>query len=233
MIEIENIENAEEAAKATRSTLYRLLSESMKYPGTEFVEIIKDGTFFDGIQRVAEALPYSLEVDSDGLAGGPLPEMDQEDFEAEYIRVFDVGAGGPPCPLREGLYHGNRMAVMEELVRFYNHFGLSTTKGEERELPDNLSTELEFMHYLTFKEVIALQHNQDPTPYLRAERDFLERHLAKFLTLLLERLDDFIAKGYGQVNQPVLKFYRTLLGFANAYAHRDLEHATAKANEAP
>jgi DMSO reductase family type II enzyme chaperone len=96
------------------------------------------------------------------------------------VRLFDVGVPRPPCPLYGGLYLGSRRAVMEEVTRFYNHFGLSLG-GESRELPDHITTELEFMHFLTFQEVSALQREKERGPYLRAQRDFLQRHLARWV----------------------------------------------------
>lgn len=230
MVEIDKIESAEEKACAARSNVYRLLSESLKYPSGDFGELVKDGTLLDGLQNLARELPYDLPFPDECLGGRPLQAVDQDDIEAEFIRVFDVGPGGPPCPFRESVYHGSRMSTMEELVRFYNHFGLSTTQGQERELPDNLCTELEFMHFLTFKEVVALQEGQDPSPYRRAERDFLVRHLAEWLPMLLERLDEFIGKDYKKVNKTVLHFYRELLGLAGKFAQRDLEHVRAQCN---
>lgn len=230
MVELENIESAEEKAIAARSNVYRFFAECLKYPSGEFIDLVKDGTFGEGLRNVVDVLPYELTFPDENLGGGPLQAVSHDDIEAEFIRVFDVGPGGPPCPFREGLFHGSRMTIMEELVRFYNHFGLSTTQGEERELPDTLSTELEFMHYLAFKEVVALQHDQDASPYRRAERDFLKRHLGKWLPMLVERLDEFMGKDYKKVNKTVLMFYRELIGLAEIFAGRDLEYVTAQCN---
>jgi DMSO reductase family type II enzyme chaperone len=76
---------------------------------------------------------------------------------------------------------------MEELTRFYNYFGLSVARGKG-ELPDHVSTELEFMHFLVFKELTALQRGDDPLPYRRAQADFLERQLVSWLPALDARL---------------------------------------------
>ncbi len=76
---------------------------------------------------------------------------------------------------------------MEELARFYSYFGLSIEHGSG-ELPDHLATELEFMHFLAFKELAALQRQKDPAPYRLAQADFLERQLTSWLPSLEERL---------------------------------------------
>lgn len=228
MTELESLTTADEKARAARSKLYQLLSESFKYPGVEFVEMVRDGTFHEGLSAVVAGLPYDLNLPVENLGGGNLRDVSQDDVESEFIQIFDAGPGGPPCPLREGHYHGGRMAVMEELVRFYNHFGLSTTQGDERELPDTLTTELEFLHYLAFKEVLALQRGEDATPYLRAERDFLERHPAKWLPIIRKALDGLLAKDYEKINKPVLLFYRDLIALVEDYARNDLVHVAAQ-----
>ena len=37
---------------------------------------------------------------------------------------------------------------MEDLLRFYRHFGLSVVHAEDRDLPDSVPTVLEFLGYL-------------------------------------------------------------------------------------
>lgn len=117
--------------------------------------------------------------------GAPV-SVSHGDFQVEYNRLFEVGSmGGPPCPLFGGHWERDRMRVMEELLRFYNYFGLSLTRGQ---LPDHITVEMEFMHFLTFKEVEALQENRQQNSYQRAQRDFLDRHLGKWVPALQQRL---------------------------------------------
>jgi DMSO reductase family type II enzyme chaperone len=76
---------------------------------------------------------------------------------------------------------------MEECVRFYHHFGLALSEAP-RELPDHLVTELEFLHYLAFREAEALERGEDPGAWRRAARDFALRHPGRFLGKLEARL---------------------------------------------
>jgi len=77
------------------------------------------------------------------------------------------------------------MRVMEELIRFYNYFGLRLSRGQ---LPDHITVELEFMHYLTYKEAEACQNGGDQESYQRAQKDFLDRHLGKWVPALHQKL---------------------------------------------
>src|SRR4030065_69651 len=76
-------------------------------------------------------------------------------------------AGEPPGSLVAGHHERDRLRVMEELVRFYDFFGLGLAPGT---MPDHLTAELDFMHFLTFREAEAVREGGDRESYLRAER---------------------------------------------------------------
>ena len=136
-----------------------------------------------------------------------------EELAVEYTRLFDAGASGPPCPLYAGLHGGDRMKKMEEAVRFYNHFGVTTSEAQ-RELPDHLPTQLEFMHYLTYREVEALHAGSDAGPYRRAQRDFIARQLDSWMPKLCERLEEH------QANDFFLSLFKLLADFLASEVRR-------------
>ncbi|MGQ9572060.1 MAG: molecular chaperone TorD family protein [Dehalococcoidia bacterium] len=181
MAQIEDLKTTDELQAAARSRLYQLLARAFSLPTRTLHRRLAHGSFASEVADNAASLPYPLAIDTDMAlteAGSSYQEL-----QGEYIRLFDVGVPRPPCPLYGGEYQKARMAVMEELIRFYNHFGLRPS-GRSRELPDHITAELEFMHFLTFKEVAALHQGQPRDSYLRAERDFLERHLCAWVPLL-------------------------------------------------
>ena len=110
------------------------------------------------------------------------------------------------------------MKTMEDATRFYNFFQLRVSP-EMQELPDHITTELEFLHYLTFREAQARQQGTDPTPLLRAERDFLARHLCKWVPRMQARL----------AKQTTLPFFPALVGFAAVFFVADQAYAAAAA----
>ena len=210
----------EEFQGAARSRMYRLLAGAFGFPEESFHRAVLAGEFLSEVLDIAAGLPYPLPLaEGDALrsALGGAP-ADYQDFESEYIRLFDVGVPRPPCALYGGLYLGSRRAVMEEVTRFYHHFGLSLG-GESRELPDHITTELEFMHFLTFQEVSALQGGQDRGPYLRAERDFLQRHPARWVPQVAVLAE----------NQRAAPFFQGLLGLAKDFLLADLAHVASMA----
>jgi DMSO reductase family type II enzyme chaperone len=223
IVELDNVKGVEQTERARRSQMYRFLAESFRYPDGDFFEMIKEGEYLQYALALLHDIPFEVAVEEGALCGQLLKDVSLEDFEAEFVRILDAGPGGPPCPLYEGKYAGNRMGNMEELVRFYNNFGLSVAEAQEREIPDHITTELEFMHYLTFKEVLALQRNEDPSPYAFAEIDFLKRHPAKWLPQLHQKIQKVTSAKIPKMCEPAVVFYSGLIGLAAHFCEGDLQ----------
>jgi DMSO reductase family type II enzyme chaperone len=201
---------------ARRSRLYALVGIAFGFPDRELYAAIRDGTVAKAIAGACLALPYDL-ADAATLALG-VANQGREEFESEYIRLFDVGAAGPPCPLYGGVYGGDRMKVMEDATRFYNFFALRLSP-RMHELPDHITTELEFLHYLTFREAQAHEHGEDCAPLWRAERDFLTRHPCRWVPQLQARL----------AKQTAPPFFPALVRFAVSFFAADRDYAAARA----
>lgn len=218
-MELSNLQTASEQEAAARSRMYQLLMAAFAFPDREYFETVRDGTLAATLGDVCRALPYQLAADPAELGN---VDGTYEDFESEYIRLFDVGTSGPPCPLYGGTYIGDRMKVMEDAVRFYNYFHLHLSP-QMHELPDHITTELEFLHYLTFREVEARQTGGDTGSLLRAERDFLARHLCKWTPKLQARLS----------KQTTNSFFPALIRFAVTFFATDQAYAAAAAESFP
>jgi len=191
-----SLEGPEQELAAARSRAYALFGEGFAYPDDELREILIAGGLAQPLRESLTAI--SSEITDTPECWQALQEVGEtDDLAIEFTRLFDAGASGPPCPLYGGLYGGDRMAKMEEAVRFYNHFGL-TLSDEQRELPDHITTELEFMHFLAYREVQALQADIDPGSYQRAQRDFVARNLGAWVPQLCERLEKEGAAAYFQ-----------------------------------
>jgi len=182
-------ESTDEAAglAAARSRAYQLFQRALQYPDAELCDWIANDGLVDSLRECLATIEPKFAEQAERWAA--LRDAGEDDELAiEYTRLFDTGSSGPPCPLYGGLYGGARMKTMEEAVRFYNHFGL-TLSEEQRELPDHLAMELEFLHYLTYREATALQAGDDAGPYQRAQRDFIQRHPGSWIPKLCQRLE--------------------------------------------
>ncbi len=206
-LRLEGWRTQEELAAAARSSLYRRLAEAFAFPSLELAEAVAAGRLLAELLGEMEALPFDLSLDGGSQAALADPSLDYDELQQEYIRLFEVGPGRPPCPLYEGSHRSGRMKIMEELVRFYGHFGLRPQPGDQ---PDHLCAELEFMHYLSLKEAAAPR--SQTSSYALAQRDFLKRHLCPWLPRLRARLEGC---------QPP-PFYCSLARLAEEFAARDL-----------
>jgi putative dimethyl sulfoxide reductase chaperone len=215
-VELAELHTDAERTAAQRSRVYQLLGAAFAFPDEALFDAVADGTLAAALADASANLPYDLR---DALVPGLRTVPDTyADFESEYIRLFDVGAAGPPCPLYGGVYVGDRMKVMEDATRFYNFFHLQLSP-QLRELPDHVTTQLEFLHYLTFREAESRQQGLDPSSLLRAERDFLARHLCKWMPHLQGRL----------AKQSTMPFFTDLVRFAVAFFERDHAYVAAAA----
>lgn len=186
---------------ALRSLIYRSFAAAFEYPDCDALAAIRDGA-------VAEALRDA----------GP----DDDALQVEFTRLFEAGEAGPCCPLHGGHYGGGGMQTLEELVRFYNFFGLSLSE-ERREQPDHLTTELEFLHFLSFQEAQAAGDEDGLKGLQRAQRDFLARHPASWVSLLRRAL----------AAEKPLRFFAELARLLERFLEAELRRVTELAGEAP
>ena len=105
-------------------------------------------------------------------------QFDPQELRRQYSGLFEVGSDGPPVPLREDLQTGQRAGTREDLVRFYDYFDYRLAPGFAWQ-PDHLSVELEFMHYLCYRE--ATVDESDASSFQLAQVDFATRHLANWV----------------------------------------------------
>jgi DMSO reductase family type II enzyme chaperone len=99
---------------------------------------------------------------------------------------------------------------MEEILRFYRHFGLTLSPGAH-DLPDNVPTVLEFVQFLTCREEGAA--GRDAAESSRgAARDVVARHLLPWAAQTEQR---FARREAGP-------FYGDLVAALHAFAQADL-----------
>lgn len=94
---------------------------------------------------------------------------------SEYDRLFrakEVWLYGTEHMAKNEFQRTNYMA---DIMGFYKAFGVEPDKDR----PDSLSGELEFMHYLIFKELRALERKSEENAFvcLDAQKKFFAEHL--------------------------------------------------------
>ncbi|QDX80741.1 hypothetical protein B9N43_05470 [Denitratisoma sp. DHT3] len=173
-------------ADASRSLAYAAFATAFAYPDREGLEAIRSGVLADALRQLLGLLVPRLEEDTDWAAlrdAGP----DDDALQVDFTRLFDAGPDGPDCPMNGSHYGGGETEAKEELVRFYNFFGLSLADGQQEE-PDHLITELEFLHYLSYQEAQLIAAGESADGLLRAQRDFIARHPGAWVPAMRQKL---------------------------------------------
>lgn len=191
-----------------RSTIYELLSHCYGEPGTDFLNFMKDGGFFE---HVINVLRYHPE-----LKNGILQSLYALTDEAIRIDIekLSEGYGLIVSPERNLLYEGNyhhpfnAYEEMADIAGFYRAFGFNFVA----ERPDHICLELEFMRVLALKETMALQERDLERAELavNAEKEFLSSHLGRWTEALSQMTEG-------------IPFYGTLSRFLNEWIEMECD----------
>lgn len=176
----------EENEVTARAAVYQVLGKIFGVPDGTAYKAALEGKWAEQLREAGSLLAFDFDFGVAALS----ESVSQQDFEAEYLRLFEVanGTDAPAAPIFGGLYGGgDRRKQMEEVVRFFEYFGLKAAANDVRP-PDHLATELEFMQFLAFKEAAS------PSPrlsasYHRAQEDFLERQLVTWVPTFAEGVE--------------------------------------------
>ena len=131
------------------------------------------------------------------------------EWASEFMRLFELPIDGHPCPLYGGIYASSRREVMEELLRYYHFFGLTTQGAAQGDLPDSIPTLLEFMQFLALRESVS----EDVVTARNAQKDLLERHLARWIPSIIAPLKE----------RKPLVFYSDVLNLLNRFISLELQ----------
>lgn len=187
-----------EQAARRRSETWGLLAAALEYPDEGLATLIRAGAVMHRARELFGALAPGLDASIAWTALADVPPADA--LAIEYSRLFDaIGPGGPACPLNSGALLGEdgRLKLLEELVRFYNHFGLTTEGAPGNEFPDHVLAQLYFLHFLSECEAECLAAgNEGADDYRRARTDFQRRHPARWSVDMLEKLERHAAHPY-------------------------------------
>jgi DMSO reductase family type II enzyme chaperone len=176
--------------------LYQLLSQSLVYPSEEAVAMLKQ-TDLPQAQQMAGELRPPVALQLLALAE-QLQCTDAAALQAEHRRIFShiLSLDCPPC---ESVYTTRdvfqQTQELSDIAGFFRAFGLELA---DRERPDHISVELEFMHFLTYKEAYAVIHHGPSKARLcrEVQRKFMQDHLGRWAFQFAKRLREKAGEGY-------------------------------------
>jgi len=198
--------DAHEVALA-RSIVYHFLSLCFLYPEPSLLASLRD----EGLLKEVEESLHLLSSQKESSLFpslltnyfpllSSLSSLSAFEFQAEHRRVFGpiIPQDCPPYESEYGKAHIFRQAHdMGDIAGFYRAFGLEVS-DEAKERLDHISIELEFMHFLTYKEAHALKHHGIEKAEIcrEAQMKFLKDHLGKWVPLFTRLLSKKALAGF-------------------------------------
>ena len=180
---VQMIETRKEQAAArhfARSAGYRLLSQATMHPGEDVIAALRE----EDLPQAQAAAEILDETFSEPLAAfaKELQNATPDDLQREHGHIFThlLSLDCPPC---ETVYTAQEIfeetAQLSDIAGFFRAFGMDLA---ERERPDHITVELEFMHLLTSKEALAhLHHGSEKARLCRVvQRKFVQDHLGRW-----------------------------------------------------
>jgi TorA maturation chaperone TorD len=127
-------------------------------------------------------------------------KYNDEELAVEYAKLF-LGPFEINAPPYGSLYLDGERRVMGDstmdVIRFYEDAGLAGSK-DSRELPDHIAVELEFMSYLMYKEIEALEKSDSVTALemVSKQEQFLNRFLGQWILPFCEKIKESTDNGF-------------------------------------
>ncbi len=124
--------------------------------------------------------------------GSIIPPISKREWIGEYEYCFGHTAHSKVSPyeLEYGEEHSHREPQeLADITAFYQAFGLQVSENS-RERGDHISVECEFMHFLNFKMIYALERGEKDHAVIceEAALRFLSDHLARWIPAFATRL---------------------------------------------
>ncbi|MBI4445268.1 MAG: molecular chaperone TorD family protein [Acidobacteria bacterium] len=200
-----------------RSVFYNLLSLALHPPTAEICSAIKSESADLALREAAAVLDASpIDQTSTGGSekGNRRPDLGSRvdqwiaTFDglslqlllSSYGQLFGHTTRGPVCPYeteygQEAVFQQPRQ--LAQITGFYRAFGLAT-RSAERERPDHISCQLEFLQFLSRKEAYALGCGGFPMleETRKATRLFLRDHLGRYGRAFAHMLREHEPEGF-------------------------------------
>jgi TorA maturation chaperone TorD len=143
---------------------------------------------------------------------------DLEELKIDFARLF-VGPYSLLAPPYGSIYLERERKIMGNstlyLLETYRNAGVDLSDNF-RDAPDHIAAELEFMYFLVFKEVEALENSdiERTFGFLEKQRAFLRQHLGAWVFDFADSLEKNAETG----------FYKSLAGATKAFMKEELDY---------
>jgi TorA maturation chaperone TorD len=198
-----------------RRSIYAVLASAFSPPQGDVEKL------YEAILEANETLGQSRSDASKGTSS---------ELSKEYLRLF-VGPGHVLCPPYESVVRKDRPKIergtvmgpsVADVRRRYSAAGLGLSKTFT-DLPDHISAEMEFMHFLCNEESRLKEQGKDQEAknHRELQRSFFNDHLQPWIP-------DFASCTLTSTKS---SFYQAAANLLTAFANSELEYFREEANE--
>lgn len=179
-----------------RGDCFRLLSACFYQPEKAF--FLKEGIFSNLASLLKEVSPeasaFAVELEK------VFSISTEVDLNVDYARLFVGPNELLAAPFGSVYLDGERKVMGDstmEVIKIYEEQGLSIDKGFGN-LPDHITAELEFMYYLIYKELEALDKSDMAAAlnYIKIQEIFLNRFLKQWIQPFCSKIKEGTTNGF-------------------------------------
>ena len=217
--------------KVSRMTVFRLLSDCYFLPDQGLSEKLENlelhmANVCEAAVKWVQNMRKSFKADTDF-------ELLKIDFSKLFVGPYELSA----APYGSVYLEGERKMMGDSTQDVRNRYleaGLDTAKTF-KDAPDHISAELEFMHYLIFKEIETLADADLKTAigFVQRQKSFLEDHLMtwvpQFTTSIMENATTDFYKNLARATHIFIKHVFDHIGVSTSSASSgDLQKSTRR-----
>ena len=200
----------------SRRDCYKLMAACFYQPQKE---LCLEEKVFENLDKLLKRVcPEAAQFT--GKIAASVMQYGDEELLVEYARLF-VGPNELLAPPYGSLYLEEGGRVMGEsttrVMEFYKAEGLAMDE-HFRNLPDHIAAELEFMYYLAYQEVEALEKNdmEKAAHFLNRQETFLQTFLGPWVAPFSEKIKQGTENGFYQALADCLTAFITKTNYHDA-----------------
>jgi TorA maturation chaperone TorD len=209
------------------SHTYQFLSICLFEPNKELVTLLNDKGYLDEVGSCLAEIGNGKLSEPFNNIENELQSTTLDALLEEYLSTFGSATVAVDCPAYE-MYFGRSHIFQQshelaDISGFYRAFGLEVSKDDTANRWDHIAVELEFLHFLTYKQAYAMENHGDEEQKacLAAKKKFLNAHIGVWIQAFSKAVERKSPGG----------FYRHAANLANGFVHLDMENLGVSAEE--
>ncbi len=209
------------------SHTYQFLSICLFEPDKGLLGLLNDKEYMDEVESCLAEIGNGKLSEPFGHVQNELQSTTLDALLEEYLSTFGSATIAVDCPTYEMFFGRSHIfqqtQELADISGFYRAFGLEVSKDDTANRWDHIAVELEFLHFLTYKQAYAMENHGDEElkVCLTAKKKFLNAHIGRWIQAFSKAVEKKSPVG----------FYRKVAKLTNDFVHLDMENLGVSADE--